>query len=56
VPVYEPAVIAPAIVRYRPLGRTKWEYKVRTPYGTHEYEYKYDWRTGMVRMEYDFDD
>ncbi|MGE3316578.1 MAG: hypothetical protein AB7O26_15790 [Planctomycetaceae bacterium] len=60
VPYYRPPLVSvhagPAHVYVpRPWFRPRWEEKVYTPYGTHEFEYKMH-RNGYVSVDYDFDD
>lgn len=66
--VYQPAFVVPEPVVYGPVlptrtsykvghfGRRKVEYEIRTPYGEHEYKYRYNPWTGRYRVKYDFDD
>lgn len=64
-PIVEPYYVArPPLVSVHagPVGvyvprpwRPRWEHKIYTPYGVHEYEYKLH-RNGYVSVDYDFDD
>ena len=55
-----PAVpVAPVYRRttYDPYGRfARINHKIYTPYGEHEYKYRYDRKYGTWRVKYDFDD